>query len=126
MRLFRSSALILLALLSAPLASAQDRRAPPNHPGRAESASEAKPADNPPHGAGVLRLLPPDAANEKVLSLGGRKFARTPTAGTLALFDQNGEQIAAVCSTAYVTKASDPSRPPLYIPFIGAPDAASP
>jgi hypothetical protein len=64
MRLFHLSALILLALLSVPLASAQDRRTPQNHPERAQSASEAKPADNAAHGAGVLRLLPADAVSE--------------------------------------------------------------
>src|SRR5690242_19041237 len=125
MRLFRSSALILLALLSAPLASAQDRRAPPNHPGRAESASEAKPADNAPHGAGVLRLLPPDAVSDKEITVGGRKIAYTATAGTLALFDQSGEKTAAVFYTAYISKGADARRRPLTFAFNGGPGAAS-
>jgi carboxypeptidase C (cathepsin A) len=115
-----------MALLTVPLASAQDRRIPPNHPGRAESASEAKPADNAPQGPGVLRLLPPDATSEKEITLGGRKIAYTATAGTLALFDQNGEQTAAVFYIAYVAKDADPARRPLTFAFNGGPGAASP
>jgi carboxypeptidase C (cathepsin A) len=126
MRLFHLSALILLALLSVPLASAQDRRTPQNHPERAQSASEAKPADNAAHGAGVLRLLPADAVSEKEITLGGRKIAYTATAGTLALFDQNGEKTAAVFYTAYVAKDSDPARRPVTFAFNGGPGAASP
>ena len=121
---FRSSVLMLLALLSAPIASAQDQHGQ-GHPGRAGQATQGKPADNASHGPGVLRLLPPDAVSEKEITLGGRKIAYTATAGTLALFDQNGEKTAAVFYTAYVAKDADPARRPLTFAFNGGPGAAS-
>ena len=89
------------------------------------SAAQAKPADDAPHGPGVLRLLPPDAASDKDITLGGRKLAYTATAGTLSLFDQSGEQNAAMFYTAYVAKDADAARRPLTFVFNGGPGAAS-
>lgn len=72
---------------------------------------------------GVLRLLPPDATREKEIEIGGRKLAYTTTAGTLSLYDQNGERTAAVFYTAYTAK-NEPNRP-LTFAFNGGPGAAS-
>jgi carboxypeptidase C (cathepsin A) len=47
-------------------------------------------------GQGVLRLLPADAVSDKEITVGDRKIAYTATAGTLPLFDQNGERTASV------------------------------
>ena len=69
----------------------------------AGAPAQAKP-DDAPHGPGVLRLLPSDSASDKEITIGGRKIAYTATAGTLPLFDQNGEKTAAVFYTAYVAK----------------------
>ena len=121
MRFLRSSVLVLLALLAAsPIALAQDR--PRSRP---ERSAQAKPADDAPHGPGVLRLLPPDAVSDKEITVGGRKIAYTATAGTLALFDQSGEKTAAVFYTAYVAKDADAARRPLTFAFNGGPGAAS-
>ena len=120
MPFLRSSVLLLLALLAAsPIATAQDR------PQRPERSAPAKPADDPPHGPGVLRLLPPDAVSDKEITVGGRKIAYTATAGTLALFDQSGEKSAAVFYTAYISKSADGARRPLTFAFNGGPGAAS-
>jgi carboxypeptidase C (cathepsin A) len=117
---FRWSILMLLALLAtSPVALAQDRAARP------ERATQAKPADEAQHGPGVLRLLPPDAASDKEITVGGRKIAYTATAGTLSLFDQNGEKSAAVFYTAYVAKDADAARRPITFAFNGGPGAAS-
>src|SRR4051794_38563253 len=115
----RCSALLLLLLLTASPALAQER------PGRPERAAQAKPADEAQQGPGVLRLLPADAVSNKEITLGGRKIAYTATAGTLSLFDQSGERSAAVFYTAYVAKDADAARRPLTFVFNGGPGAAS-
>jgi carboxypeptidase C (cathepsin A) len=75
--------------------------------------------------AGVLRLLPADAVTDKEIVIGGRALAYTATAGTLSLFDQSGERIAAIFDTAYVAKGSDTARRPVTFVFNGGPGAAS-
>src|ERR1700712_4113091 len=118
MRKLRASLLALLALLSAsPIAFAQDR------PSRAERQSQSKPEES--QGPGVLRLLPPDSTGDKEITVGGRKIAYTATAGTLSLFDQNGEKSAAVFYTAYIAKDSGDARRPITFAFNGGPGAAS-
>jgi carboxypeptidase C (cathepsin A) len=125
MRFFRSSILVLLALLAAsPIAQGQDR------PQRLERSGPARSADEAPQGLasqgpGVLRLLPPDAVSDKEITVGGRKIAYTATAGTLTLFDQSGEKSAAVFYTAYTAKGGETARRPLTFAFNGGPGAAS-
>jgi carboxypeptidase C (cathepsin A) len=115
--LLRRSALLLLALLAAAPAIAQDR---PSWPERQE---QSKPEQT--HGPGVLKLLPADAVSEKAITLGERKIAYTATAGTLSLFDQTGERSAAVFYTAYIAKNSSGTPRPLTFAFNGGPGAAS-
>jgi carboxypeptidase C (cathepsin A) len=123
MRFFRCSILALLALLAAsPISLAQDRQ---DRPGRPDRSAQAKPSDEAQPGPGVLRLLPPDAVSDKEITLGTRKIAYTATAGTLSLFDQNGEKTAAVFYTAYIAKDGDAARRPLTFAFNGGPGAAS-
>lgn len=108
MRALRFPLLTLLSLLAlAPPVAAQD------------TANRQAPA-----GPGVLRLLPLDATTEKTVTIGGHTVAYTATAGTLSLFDQNGERSAAVFYTAYVAKNAD-ARRPLTFAFNGGPGAAS-
>jgi carboxypeptidase C (cathepsin A) len=97
----------LLLALSAPALVAQER-----------AASQVS-------SAGVLRLLPADAVTDKEIVIGGRALAYTATAGTLSLFDQSGERIAAIFYTAYVAKGSDTARRPVTFVFNGGPGAAS-
>ena len=52
------------------------------------------------------------------------KLAYTATAGTLAFYDQSGEQSAAVFYTAYVAKDAGANRPLTFV-FNGGPGAAS-
>jgi carboxypeptidase C (cathepsin A) len=73
---------------------------------------------------GVLRLLPANAVSEKQIAIAGRAFAYTATAGTLSLYDQNGERSAAVFYTAYVAKGGNARRPVTFV-FNGGPGAAS-
>ena len=112
------SAFLVAALLafSSPAVS-QER------PSRPERAAQSKPEE--PHGLGVLRLLPEDAVSDKEITVGGRKIAYTATAGTLALFDQNGDKTAAIFYTAYVAKNGDPARRPITFAFNGGPGASS-
>jgi carboxypeptidase C (cathepsin A) len=125
MRFFHCAIPVLLALLVAsPISLAQDRQ---DRPGRPDRSAQAKPPDEAQqqHGAGVLRLLPPDAVSDREITVGPRKIAYTATAGTLALFDQNGEKTAAVFYTAYIAKDGDAARRPLTFAFNGGPGAAS-
>jgi len=73
---------------------------------------------------GVLRLLPPDSVTDHSISTSRGPLAYTATAGTLAFYDQSGEQSASVFYTAYVAKDA-PSNRPLTFVFNGGPGAAS-
>jgi carboxypeptidase C (cathepsin A) len=73
---------------------------------------------------GVLRLLPPDAVTQHSVDTPRGKLAYAATAGTLAFYDQSGEQSAAVFYTAYVAKNATPNRPLTFV-FNGGPGAAS-
>ena len=74
----------------------------------------------------MLRLLPGDAITEHSIDLpGGTTLAYTATAGTLALYDQAGEQTAAMFYTAYVaTNVGDAPRAVTF-GFNGGPGAAA-
>ena len=74
---------------------------------------------------GVLRLLPADAVTEHAIAFGDRTLNSTATAGTLALYDQSGEQSAAIFYTAYVLKGTETASRPLTFAFNGGPGAAS-
>jgi carboxypeptidase C (cathepsin A) len=73
---------------------------------------------------GVLRLLPADAVTEHSIDTSRGKLTYTATAGTLAFYDQSGEQSAAVFYTAYVAKSGNANRPLTFV-FNGGPGAAS-
>lgn len=111
----------LLAIAPAVLSSAlaQDR-ARPERP-----AATTQRDDTPREGPGVLRLLPLDATSEKQITVGGRAIVYTAIAGTLSLFDQNGERSAAVFYTAYVAKHGEAAGRPITFVFNGGPGAAS-
>lgn len=103
-------ALIVLALAPA-LAQEHGGRRSPAHQAKAE--------------AGVLRLLPADAVTEHTVQTTNSTLAYTATAGTLPLYDQSGEQSAAVFYTAYVAKDANEANRPLTFVFNGGPGAAS-
>jgi len=73
---------------------------------------------------GVLRLLPADSVTEHSIETPRGKLAYTATAGTLAFYDQSGEQSASVFYTAYVAKDAPANRPLTFV-FNGGPGAAS-
>lgn len=74
---------------------------------------------------GVLALLPADEVTHHTLTLGGRTLAYTATAGTIPLFDRNGERSAAVFYTAYVLDDAAAETRPVTFVFNGGPGAAS-
>jgi carboxypeptidase C (cathepsin A) len=75
-------------------------------------------------GKGVLRLLPGDAVTDHLIDTAKGRLAYTATAGTLAFYDQSGDQSAAVFYTAYVAKGASANRPLTFV-FNGGPGAAS-
>ena len=73
----------------------------------------------------MLRLLPPDAVTQHTIDTPSGKIDYTATAGTLSLFEQSGERIAAIFYTAYVAKGGDGGQRPVTFVFNGGPGAAS-
>lgn len=131
-----SRLLVLVLALSLPVtALAQQRqtrpdRGQPQRPAQQQpeqpdqSKGEASP-NQAQAKSGLLRLLPDDSVTQHSIDLtSGKKLGYTATAGTLALYDQSGEQTAAVFYTAYVAKDGDSNRP-LTFAFNGGPGAAS-
>ncbi len=86
------------------------------------AVAQDKPAEHHVTGKGVLRLLPADSVTDHSIDTPAGKLAYTATAGTLAFYDQSGEQSAAVFYTAYVVKGAN--RPLTFV-FNGGPGAAS-
>jgi carboxypeptidase C (cathepsin A) len=127
-RIFLALLLTGATLASATLfAAAQDRPRgggppPADHPQTEQRPNEQRQA---PPGPGVLRLLPPDAVTQHSVEIAGHKLDYTATAGTLSLYDQNGERSAAIYYTAYVAKGGDTASRPLTFVFNGGPGAAS-
>jgi carboxypeptidase C (cathepsin A) len=109
--------LAILLAIAVGSASAQEvsKNSPPKQPTQVEQRDNAK---------GVLRLLPADVVAEHSIAVGKGKLAYTATAGTLAFYDQSGDQSAAVFYTAYVAKDAQPNRPLTFV-FNGGPGAAS-
>jgi carboxypeptidase C (cathepsin A) len=102
---FVSYALALAIMFAGAFASlAEDKPAPQQQP------------------KGVLQLLPADSVTEHAMDTASGKLSYTATAGTLAFYDQSGEQSAAVFYTAYVVKGAN--RPLTFV-FNGGPGAAS-
>jgi len=110
--------LALAIIIAGALGSAAAQEAP-------DAAAQGQPAHAAQHdsGKGVLRLLPGDSATEHSIDTPRGKLAYTATAGTLAFYDQSGEQSAAVFYTSYVAKGA-PNRPLTFV-FNGGPGAAS-
>ena len=92
--------LALAIVLAGALGSAAAQEA--HRAGAQEKPSQAEQHEA---GKGVLRLLPADAVTEHSIDTPKGKLAYTATAGTLAFYDQSGDQSAAVFYTAYVAKA---------------------
>ena len=107
-----------------------DRGRPPASSNRASNSEgqrqgEQRQAQRP-QGEGVLRLLPPDAVTQHTVDTPAGKIDYTATAGTLPLFDQSGERLAAIFYTAYVAKNDgETAKRPVTFVFNGGPGAAS-
>jgi carboxypeptidase C (cathepsin A) len=113
-RLLFATALCALAL-SAPPTRADEHG---DAPARAQGQNAA------PQGGNLLALLPPDSVTSHTLATPAGPLAYTATAGTLDLYGQGGERIAAVFYTAYVAKDAGRDRPLTFV-FNGGPGAAS-
>src|SRR5437016_1103704 len=88
----------LLALLiagSATFATAQEQQRP-RGPQAQRTEQQAPDQRQGQSRDSVLRLLPADSITEHTVDIPGGKLAYTATAGTLSLYDQSGERIAAI------------------------------
>lgn len=109
--------LVLAVMLAGTLHSASAQEA-------AKSRAPAAATERQEPAKGLLRLLPADAVTEHSIDTPRGKLAYTATAGTLAFYDQSGEQTASVFYTAYVAKNGVSNRPVTFA-FNGGPGAAS-
>ena len=112
--------LLLLALLATP-AFAQPPGAPPsapNAPGAAPDAKAAKPAPPP--------LEEKSSVTHHVVTVEGRSYPYTATAGNLLLKDEEGTVKASVFYIAYTLDGvKDPGSRPVTFSFNGGPGSAS-
>jgi carboxypeptidase C (cathepsin A) len=115
--LYLGLALALLFIGVFGQATAQDKA-------RQDKGGNASQAQHQTAGKGILRLLPGDSVSDHAINTAQGKLAYTATAGTLAFYDQSGEQSAAVFYTAYVAKDAGTNRPLTFV-FNGGPGAAS-
>jgi carboxypeptidase C (cathepsin A) len=111
--------LVLAIVVAGALGSAAAQDKPKEKPQEKSVRAEQHEA-----GQGVLRLLPADAVTEHSIDTPRGKLSYAATAGTLAFYDQSGDQSAAVFYTAYVAKGAPANRPLTFV-FNGGPGAAS-
>ncbi len=112
--------LIVVMALAATASVAQERGRDVDRNSTHEDARQRATEHHEQNGPGVLALLPGDAVTEHAIDLPSGKLAYTATAGTFALFDQNGERSAQIFYTAFVAKASATGRPVTFV-FNGGP-----
>lgn len=104
----------VVLLLAAGVAAAQEKA--PDKPPEKTQETKREPAQN------ILRLLPADSVTTRSITTAQGKVEYTATAGTLAFYDQSGNQSASVFYTAYTVKGANR---PLTFGFNGGPGAAS-
>jgi carboxypeptidase C (cathepsin A) len=109
--------ILLAILLAATVSAASGEDAP-------KDRTQSNTAERSETGKGLLRLLPADAVTNHSIDTPRGKLAYTATAGTLAFYDQSGEQTASVFYTAYVADNAARNRPLTFV-FNGGPGAAS-
>jgi carboxypeptidase C (cathepsin A) len=117
--------LIVVIALAATASVAQERGRDVDRNSPHEDARQRATEHHGQNGSGVLALLPGDSVTEHNIDLPSGKLAYTATAGTFALFDQNGERSAQIFYTAFVAKAANATGRPVTFVFNGGPGAAS-
>src|SRR5579871_5962377 len=114
-------------------ASGENAKPQPSWPATVQfptSSSGPKSGASSSHGNAVSastdqRRLPEDSVTRHTLSVNGRTFAFTATAGSLRLFNEKGEPQADIAYTAYHLDGADPRSRPLTFFFNGGPGASS-
>jgi carboxypeptidase C (cathepsin A) len=114
----------LAMIVAGALGSAAAQEPPKDSTHRPPTRSEQPAKSETVSGKGILRLLPADAVTDHSIATAKTKIAYTATAGTLAFYDQSGDQSASVFYTAYVAKDAASNRPLTFV-FNGGPGAAS-
>jgi hypothetical protein len=74
---------------------------------------------------GALRLLPPTSVTRHQIATDSGTISYTANAGTLALYDQSGERVAAVFYVSYVADKPAGIKRPVTFVFNGGPGAAA-
>ncbi len=111
--------LIVVMALAATASVAQERGRDVDRNSTQEDARQRATEHHEQNGPGVLALLPSDSVTEHTIDLPSSELAYTATAGTFALFDQNGERSAQIFYTAFVAKAANATGRPVTEPLEG-------
>src|ERR1700750_2215284 len=126
---FRPARIGVLALLIAISASAADAQDASPQPSPPASASGQKAGPSSPRGntaaPGETRRLPEDSTTRQTITVDGRTMSFSATAGSLRLFNQNGDPQADIAYTAYQLDGTDPRTRPVTFFFNGGPGASS-
>jgi carboxypeptidase C (cathepsin A) len=130
--LTRALAALLLAAAAvvmpqADRAHSQEAQQPAQQQPKQTTEQPAAPSAEPGQVAdkGVLRLLPPTSVTRHDIVTDSGPISYTATAGTLSLYDQSGERVAAVFYVAYVADKTASIKRPVTFVFNGGPGAAS-
>src|SRR6202795_4170606 len=127
-------AVALLALCLATGARSHDEQEPsqpqpaatpaaPAPSGQKGGAGRGNAATTPP--AAEQHRLPPDSTTKQTVALPGRNLAFTATAGSIRLFDDQGEPQADIAYTSYQLDGTEKAGRPVTFLFNGGPGASS-
>jgi len=124
--------LLALSLLTlAGGAEAQDANKPQSSSSTTASQPPAAPSGQKPgprgnnSSSGETRRLPEDSTTQQTITVNGRTLSFMATAGSLRLFNQNGEPQADIAYTAYRLDGTEPRNRPVTFFFNGGPGASS-
>jgi carboxypeptidase C (cathepsin A) len=130
-RLTRALAVVLLAAATVTLPQAERTHGQEKQQAQQRAKQTTEHRDAPSAESGqvadksVLRLLPPTSVTRHDIVTDSGSISYTATAGTLSLYDQSGERVAAVFYIAYVADNPAAIKRPVTFVFNGGPGAAS-
>ncbi|MCA6122941.1 peptidase S10 [Bradyrhizobium sp. WSM 1704] len=105
-----------------PSASAQAPAGQKGRAGRGEAVPGATAAPSP---TADQHRLPPDSTTKQSVALPGRTLAFTATAGSIRVFDDKGEPLADIATTAYQLDGAEKANRPVTFLFNGGPGSSS-
>ncbi|MBR0872968.1 peptidase S10 [Bradyrhizobium tropiciagri] len=100
-------------------------QSPAGQKGRAGRGEGSPAASATPAPAADQHRLPPDSTTKQSVALPGRTLAFTATAGSIRVFDDKGEPLADIATTAYQLDGAEKANRPVTFLFNGGPGSSS-